>query len=149
MKVLLVKDYTSLGFLGDSVDVANGYARNYLIPKGIAVGLSGSGFVKNKIDQVNKQKAKLKAQAQEAAVKLQGIVINQQLKLGEHGKAFGAITAKDIEAALAAEGITVTRKQITIPEQIKAAGDYVVAVKLHSEVSAEVAVKVEAVAKED
>ena len=144
MQVLLSEDYPSLGYIGDTVTVKRGFARNFLIPRGIAVEISSSSarLLAHKMAQINAIKAKKRAEAESYGKNVAGIVLEFQLKIGESGKSFGSITTKDIEESLSLRGFKVDRKQIKLSEPIKMAGDYRIQLKLHSEVLVPITVSV-------
>ncbi len=148
MKVILKTEVENLGSFGAQVRVAQGYARNYLIPKGLAVEATPGN-----INQFNAEKEAYlkKAQARkEKAEKLKGeleaISLAFTRKAGEDEKLFGSVTVHDIESGLSSKGFEIERKNILLEEPIKAVGQYAVAVKLHPEVTATVQV---GVAKEE
>ncbi|MBQ6263448.1 MAG: 50S ribosomal protein L9 [Clostridia bacterium] len=140
MKVVLMKDMKSVGKKDQIVEVSDGYARNFLIPKGIAAEATGSVLneVKNR-EAAKAHKAAVElAEAKETAEKLEGVVVTLKVKAGsaESGKLFGSVTAKDIGDALEKEhGITVDRRKINLDEPIKKFGKYEIPVKLHPQVS--------------
>ncbi|NDC36996.1 MAG: 50S ribosomal protein L9 [Proteobacteria bacterium] len=143
MEVILQSDFPTLGYVGDRVEVANGYARNFLIPRGIAVEASSRNErqINHLLSAINVKKARLRGEAEGLAKRLEGVSLEFKLKVGEGGKTFGSITSKDIEAALKAQGFDILRKQIRQTEPFKKAGEYKVQVKLHSEVTATVSIK--------
>jgi large subunit ribosomal protein L9 len=143
--VILVEEYPALGHTGDIVKVKPGYARNYLLPRGIAVEASSMNgkLLKHKMAGAQAKRAKLKVQAEEFAKKLSSSALSFLLKTGESGKSFGAVTAKDIEAQLKAQGYDIHKKQIKSFEPFRVAGEYRVDVRVHAEVSASIPVKVE------
>jgi large subunit ribosomal protein L9 len=143
MEVILQENYPSLGYVGDRVRVRPGFARNFLIPRGIALEASvrNERMLQHRLSAVNAKKAKLRGEAEEYAKKLADVNLEFTIKHGEAGKAFGAITPKDLEAALQKLDFQVSRKQIRIAEPLKKVGEYKVAIKLHAEVSASVSVK--------
>jgi len=144
MRVILKEDYPSLGFIGDAVSVKGGYARNFLIPKGIAleVGSSKARQLAHILAGINAKKAKKKAESEALKERLEQLILEFVLKLGEQGKSFGAVTAHDIELELQKQDVLLDRKQIRLHEPIKSGGNFPVQVKLHSEVVATLAVKV-------
>lgn len=144
MRVILREDYPSLGFVGDAVSVKGGYARNFLIPKGIAleVGSAKARQLAHILAGINAKKAKKKAESEALKERLEKLPLEFVLKLGEQGKSFGAVTAHDIELELQKQDILLDRKQIRLHEPIKSGGNFPVQVKLHSEVVATLAVKV-------
>ncbi len=147
-QVLLLKDVKGLGEAGDVKTVRGGYARNYLIPKGLAVLATRQTLkMADEIKRVRAQRLeRMKAAAQELAQRISETTVEVALLVGEEGKAFGSVKASDIVMKLAEAGITVEKGSVKLQEPIKALGDYRVEIKLHPEVSAELSVKV--VAKE-
>jgi large subunit ribosomal protein L9 len=147
MEVILREDFISLGYIGDTVRVRRGFARNFLIPRGIAVeATSGNeNQLKHKLSAIVSKRIKKKAEAEAFAKVLGQVTVEFTLKMGAKGKSFGSITTRDVEASLKALGYEVDRRQIRINETIKGPGVYTVEVKLHSEVTVPVQVKVTAV----
>jgi large subunit ribosomal protein L9 len=147
MEVILREDYISLGYIGDTVRVRRGFARNFLIPRGIAVeATSGNeNQLKHKLSAIVAKRIKKKAEAEAFARVLGQVTVEFTLKMGVKGKSFGSITTRDVESSLKALGYEVDRRQIRINETIKGPGVYTVEVKLHSEVLVPVQVKVVAV----
>ncbi len=145
MIVILTKDVKGTGKAGDIVKVNDGYARNMLLPKGLAKEAT-QGNVRNLEKQKELAAEKLqeqKAAAQKQAEKLETITVEIKSKGGENGKLFGSITSKDIAEALEKqEGIKVDKKKIELASPIKQTGDTQVTVKLFPEVSAALKVKV-------
>ncbi len=152
MEVILKENFPSLGYVGDVVSVRGGYARNYLIPRGIAVESSkrNTRLLNHLLTAINAKKVKLRGQAQEFAAQIEKIAIEFTLKLGKGGKSFGSITARDIVAELEKKGVALDRRQVRLTEVVKGAGEYVADIKLHSEVTAHLPfiVKAEKVVKE-
>lgn len=144
MEVILREDYISLGYIGDTVKVRRGFARNFLIPRGIAVEASTGNErqLKHKLSAILSKRMKKKAEAEEFAKVLGQVTVEFTLKVGAKGKSFGSVTTRDIETSLKALGYQVDRRQIRINETIKGPGVYTVDVKLHSEVTVPVSVKV-------
>ncbi len=146
MKVILKQDVAKLGSLGDEAEVKRGYARNFLIPQGLAVPLT-----RDNVKQIQHQRqilAKLRADAiaghQEMAKKLENTEIVFTMKSGENGKLFGSVTLKHIHDALADQGIEIDRKKLHLGSPIKTLGNHIIGVKLHSEVSANLEVQITA-----
>lgn len=145
MIVILTQDVKGKGKAGDVVKVNDGYARNMLLPKGLA-----KEATQGNVRSLEKQKAlaeekrqEQKAAAQKQAEKLEKLTVTIQSKGGENGKLFGSITSKDIAEALEAqEGIKVDKKKIDLPAPIKQTGTETVTVKLFPEVTAKLKVKV-------
>lgn len=147
MKVILKERMKGLGSAGDVVQVADGYARNYLIPRGLAVEATPANLkeLERRKQQEAKKQAQEEAEAKEAAARLAGRTITIQAKAGEGGKLFGSITGQDIATALEKEvGVKVDKRKIEVKEPLKALGDYRVPIKLYKNVTAEVIVRVEA-----
>lgn len=144
MDVILREDYPSLGYVGDRIKVRDGYARNFLIPRGIALEASSRNarLLNHKLAGIEARKAKLKAEAEAVAKTMEGLALAFVLKAGEGGKVFGSINIKDIGAAIAEKGFTVDRKQIRLLEPIRKAGEFKISIKLHSQVTITVPVTV-------
>jgi large subunit ribosomal protein L9 len=138
VKVILSEDIPSLGKIGDVVQVADGYGRNFLIPQGKALPATSQSVKKFEHQkQVLKQKVeKEKKEAEKLAKKLEGVSCTITMDAGEGDKLFGAVTSMDIEAALKNEDITVDRKKILLEEPIKSLGIYTVPIKLHPGITA-------------
>ncbi|MBI5640545.1 MAG: 50S ribosomal protein L9 [Nitrospirae bacterium] len=144
MKVFLKEDVKNLGSLGDVVTVAEGYARNFLFPKKMAVVANEKNvkeFEHHKKLLLEKA-AKLKDSLKATADKLSSLTLTIRAKSGEEEKLFGSVTNMDIAEALKAEGFDFDKKKISIEEPIKRLGTYSVEVKIHPEVSASVKVNV-------
>ena len=145
MKVIFLEDVPNVGEKGQIKDVAAGYARNYLIPKGLAQQVTAGHLKDLKMqDEARAKKAakKLKA-AEDLAAKLLEKKVVIKVKAGEGDRLFGSVTSADIAQALASSGIKVNKKKIDLVEPIKALGDYTVQIKLHPEVTSSVQVLVE------
>ncbi len=144
MKVILKEDVFKLGSLGDEVEVKPGYARNYLIPQGKALP-----FTRSNVNQINhiknllsKQRADAIAKAQAMADKLGNTEIVFTMKAGENGKLFGSVTPKHIFDALQDQNIDLDRKKLAISVPIKTLGNHIIPIKLHTEVKANLEIKV-------
>ncbi len=144
MEVILREDFLTLGYVGDTVKVRRGFARNYLIPRGIAVEASSGNErqLKHKLSAIIAKRIKKKTEAEEFGRVLSQVSVELTLKVGAQGKSFGAITGKDIEAGLKDLGYDVDRRQIKLADPLRSAGSYDVEIKLHSEVSVSVQVKI-------
>lgn len=145
MKVILLQDVKKIGAKGDILNVAEGYARNYLFPRKLAVEAT-QGHLKDleqkKASEVRK-KAQIKEDAQKLADRLAAMQVSIATKVGEGGKLFGSITSKDIAEALKAQcDIDIDKKKIDLENPIKSLGVYPVTVKLHPEVQADFRVQV-------
>jgi large subunit ribosomal protein L9 len=138
-EVLLIKPVENLGAEGDQVKVRAGYARNYLLPRAIAVPLTSSN--RKQIEALKKRRAGREANelsaAQEMAGKLGKTRIAFAVKTGEGGKMFGAVTANDIYEKLVQAGLEVDKRKILLQTPVKALGQHTVKIRLHSEVSAD------------
>lgn len=144
-KLILTHEVTGLGAPGDVVDVKDGYARNYLVPRGLAT--TWSKGAEKEITQIRKaRKAREIETLEEArAVRdsLQGSPVTVSAKAGESGRLFGAISTAEIaDAVKAAGGPSIDRRKVEVAQPIKATGEYEVQVRLHAEVSAKLTVKV-------
>ncbi len=151
MEVILKEDVANLGHRGDVVKVADGYGRNFLLPRKLAMQATQAN--KAVIDQMKsaaaRRSATEKAQAEALVVKLEPLVLSFTRKSGENGHLFGSVTSSDIASELETQGFEVDRRKIQLPEPIKALGDHSVAIKLHREVTAHVKVKVLAEATDE
>ena len=146
MEVILMEDVDRVGHEGDILKVADGYARNYLFPRKLAVAATdGAVRQAQAIKQaVVRREAKTRAEAQELAKIIEQVTLTFHAKAGEGDRLFGSITSADIVEALAREkGITVDKRKIDLDSPLKELGTHQVAIKLHPEVSAKVAVVVE------
>jgi large subunit ribosomal protein L9 len=148
MEVILREDIDNLGSRGQVVKVAAGYARNFLIPKKLAVTANESNkkIVEQERQAHLRKDAKLQSEAQDLAKLVTGVSVTIHQKAGENDQLFGSVTSKDVADALAAKGFTIDRRKIQLDEPIKQLGEFKVPVKLHKDVTAEVIV---VVAKEE
>jgi len=138
MKVILNQDVYNLGNIGDIVTVRNGYARNFLIPEGMAIFANEENqkAVAHQKKILEKKKAKLFEEAKSLANLIDKTSITVAKPVGEDERIFGAVTTAELEEQLEKEGIKVSRKNIKLLEEIKKVGVYTAQVKLHSEVTA-------------
>ena len=146
MEVNLIKDVKGLGNEGEVVKVADGYARNYIIPKGLALQATKANLrMLQDIRETKESKAERElAGAEMTAKELEHSRITIRRKAGEGGKLFGSVTAKDIaDAVEKALGVAIDKRRIELVEPIKAVGSYAVPIKLHAEVSTRISVEVE------
>ena len=145
MKVILIKDVPGYGTFGDIVNVKDGFANNYLIPRGLALPAT-EGNVKHVQDILKQKQRKLereKAKAQEIAEKIDGMVIEIARPVGVTGKLYGAITVSEIAEKIKEKaGVEVAKRKIMLRAPIKNVGRYNIPVKLHPEVSATIVVDV-------
>ncbi|MBX0310577.1 MAG: 50S ribosomal protein L9 [Sulfurihydrogenibium sp.] len=144
MKVVLTKDVEGWGTIGDVIEVKRGFARNYLIPRGLALELTEEN--KRLIDNILAQKARKlqreKEKALELAKKLNGVEIEIGRPIGVTGKMYGSVTTSDIAEKLKEKGIEIDKKKIMLRSPIRNLGSYNIQVKLHPEVSATIKVHV-------
>jgi large subunit ribosomal protein L9 len=144
MKVFLKEDVKNLGRIGEVVLVSDGYARNYLFPKKLAVEANTRNvkeFEHNK-RVVQEKAARINAEMKSAAEKLSSVSLTIKAKAGEEEKLFGSVTNMDIAEALREAGYDIDKKKIVLAEPIKRLGEYSVEVKVDSEISAQVKVNV-------
>lgn len=144
MKVILQQDVHNLGRLGDIVKVREGYARNFLVPRGLAV-MADEGNVRLLEHQKRvaaARAARLLADARALADRIGQTAVSIKVQAGEEGKLFGAVTNRDIAEAMAAEGVSVDRRQVELAEPIKQIGVFMVPVRLHADVTGNVKVYV-------
>ena len=151
MEVILKEDVINLGSKGDVVKVAEGYGRNYLLPRKLAMQATQAN--KAVIEQMkaaaSRRSASEKALAEELVTKLAPITLTFTRKSGEAGHLFGSVTSSDIAAELATQGFEIDRRRIVLGEPLKQVGDHKVAIKLHREVTAQLNVTVKAEATEE
>jgi large subunit ribosomal protein L9 len=144
MKVILISDDENLGKAGQIVNVKDGFARNYLIPKKGALPATPANL--KKVEQMKKQmeaiQVKALTEAQNLAQRIESVSLTLPRQAGEQEKLFGSVTSMDIERALRDSGVEVDRRKIQLHEPIKILGVYDVPIKLHSEVTAQVKVRV-------
>ncbi len=146
MKVILLEDVKSLGKKGQIVNVSDGYARNYVLPKKLGVEATDKNKNDLKLQKAHEDKvaAQKLADAQEMAKKLDGLKITVSMKIGEGGKAFGSISAKEITAAAKNQhGLELDKKKIQLADPIRTLGAHDVPIKLHTKVTGTLHVSVE------
>ncbi|WP_373523204.1 50S ribosomal protein L9 [Aquiflexum sp.] len=136
MEIILKTDIKGLGYKNDMVDVKPGYGRNYLIPQGYAVLATGSNkkILAENIKQAAHKAEKIKTEAENIAEKLSTMTLEIKAKIGDSGKIFGKVTTLQISDALAANGIDIDRKKISINVPVQGAGEFEAEVDLHREV---------------
>jgi large subunit ribosomal protein L9 len=144
MEVILREDVDKLGARGQVVKVAAGYARNFLLPKRLAVAATESNkkIVEQERHAHLRREAKQETEAQDLGKLLGGVTVTIAQKAGENDQLFGSVTSKDIAEALEKAGYTIDRRKIDLGEPIKQLGEHKVAVKLHKSVTADVTVHV-------
>jgi large subunit ribosomal protein L9 len=145
MKVVLIKELEGYGTVGTVINVKDGFARNYLIPKGIALPATESNLrhVQSILSQKQRKLQKEKEKALALAKKLEGLVLEIKHQVGEKGKLYGSVTSAEIAKALAEKGIEIDRKKIVLAKPIRDVGIYTVPIKLHPEVEVQIKVDVQ------
>lgn len=144
MQVILREDVAHLGEVGDVVNVKPGFARNYLLPRGLAVQASARQMKRLEHEQrvIEARVAKDRGEAEGRARKLANVELVIEKAAGDNDKLFGSVTAMEIEALLREKGFDVDRRKIQLDENIKQLGDYEVDIKLHRDVKATIRVQV-------
>lgn len=145
MKVVLLQDVAGQGKKGDVINVADGYARNYLLPRGLAAPASKGKMAELAVQKESaaRKSRQIEEEARELAARLSGVTVTIRAKAGEGGKLFGSVNNLDIAAALAGQhNINVDKKKLILKEPLKRLGTYRVAAKLHPRVQAEIGVDV-------
>lgn len=144
MEIILREDVQHLGKVGEVVKVKDGYARNYLLPKGLAYPATEAN--KKKIayesERLANQRAAEKTAAETEATRLADVQLTFTVKVGEEEKLYGSVTASDIQRRLEEAGIHVDKRKIDLPEPIRELGEFRIAIKIHPEVRPEVRVTV-------
>jgi large subunit ribosomal protein L9 len=144
MEIILREDVQHLGKAGDVVKVKDGYARNFLLPKGLAYPATEAN--KKKIafeaDRIAKQRAAERSAAEGEAAQLAAVALTFPMKVGEEEKLYGSVTASDIQRTLEERGLHVDKRKIDLPEPIRALGEFRVGIKLHPDVRPEITVTV-------
>lgn len=144
MKVILLDDVTKVGRRGEVREVSDGYARNYLIPKKLALSAT-AGNLKNLEHIKTQQDAKasrIQADAEALRARIDALVYEERRQASEEGKLFGSVTSQDVAEFLDKHGVKVERRRIVLDEPIKALGEFTVAVRLHHDVTAQLRVSV-------
>jgi large subunit ribosomal protein L9 len=144
MEVILREDISNLGHRGDVVKVADGYGRNYLLPRNLAMEATPAN--KAVIEQMKaaavRRSAKEKAEAEQLVVQLNAVALVFERKVGEGDHLFGSVTSSDIAQGLASKGFEIDRRKVQLDEPLKSTGEFHIPVKLHREVTAHVSVTV-------
>lgn len=142
MKLILCEDVDNLGHMGETVTVADGYARNYLVPRKLAVPVDSASAkqVEHELGIIRRREEKLRAQQTEQARKLDGVTVEIKVRAGEGDKIFGSVTAAQIAEQLAAQGHEVDRKSIQLKDHIKELGIFTVPVRLGKGIEASIRV---------
>jgi len=145
MKVILLKELEGYGGIGSIINVKDGFARNYLIPRGIALPATESNLrhVSSIISHKQRKLQKEKEKALELAKRLEGLVLEIRHPAGEKGKLYGSVTNSEISKALSEKGFEVDKKKIVLSKPIREVGIYTVNIKLHPEVEVRIKVDVQ------
>jgi len=150
MEVILKEDVPKLGSRGDVVKVAEGFGRNYLLPRKLAIEASAGN--KKVIEQMKaaavRRSAKEKAQSEELAKQFDGLSVSFARKSGEHDQLFGSVTSGDVAEALTKKGFDLDRRKIQLHEPLKTLGEFTVPIKLHKDVTTHLKVVIEKEATE-
>jgi len=144
MQVILREDIDKLGNIGDLVKVADGYARNFLVPRKKAIEATPDNLnaMNHAKKMVSDRIRKIKKVATAEADQLRGLAVIIKAKTGEEGKLFGSVTSMDIADAVKAKGVEIDKRKIVLDEPIKRLGDYTVSVKMHADILADIKVTV-------
>lgn len=144
MQVILREDIEKLGKIGDLVKVADGYARNFLVPRKKAIEATPDNLrsMDHAKKMVSDRLRKLKKEAAAEADQINGLSVEIKAKVGEEGKLFGSVTSMDIADAAKAKGVNIDKRKIALEEPIKRTGDFTITVKLHADVTASMKVSV-------
>jgi large subunit ribosomal protein L9 len=144
MQVILREDIDKLGKIGDLVKVADGYARNFLVPgkKAIEATPKNLNAMNHAKKMVSDRLRKLKKEATADADRIKSLSVTIKAKVGEEGKLFGSVTSMDIVEAMKAQGVVIDKRKLVLDEPIKRLGDFTITVKLHSDVTADFKVSV-------
>ena len=147
MKVILKSDVKKVGSAGEIVEVAEGYGRNYLIPKGLAEPATAGNLnaAKEKAANDARRKAREEDEARLLARQLEKVEAHLSVRVGEGGRLFGAVTGKDVAAALKKDhGIELDKRKISLSAEVDGPGDYEATIRLHPKVTTKIAVRVAA-----
>jgi large subunit ribosomal protein L9 len=149
MEIILREDIDKVGARGTVVKVANGYARNFLLPKRLAVPANEANkkIVEQEREAYLRREAKAKGESEDLARMLADVSVTIRQRVGENNQLFGSVTAKDISDALAAQNYQIERRKVQLDEPIRAVGEHQVTLRLHREVTAQIKVIVEPVSE--
>lgn len=144
MKIILKENVDSLGKVGEMIKVADGYARNYLIPKGLAVEASSRSMkaLEHEKSRIMKKNESDRKKAEAMVEKIKGVTCTISRRVGEQDKLFGSVTTKDIEQSLIEQGMEIDRKMIILEEPIKSLGEFPVKIKFQPGITTEITIKV-------
>jgi large subunit ribosomal protein L9 len=145
MEVILKEDVNKLGSRGEVVKVAEGYGRNYLLPRKLAIvaNQGNKAVIAQMKAAAVRRSAKEKSQAEELAKQFEGLSVSFQRRSGEHDQLFGSVTSGDIAEGVVKKGVNLDRRQIQLHEPLKTLGEFTVPVKLHKDVTAHLKVVIE------
>lgn len=145
MRIILRQDVPNLGSLGDEVTVKDGYARNYLLPRGMAIvsGWRNASEIAHQRKYLELARAEAVESAQQKSAEVQNLDLVVMANVGPGGRLFGSVTNRDLQALLAEKGVDVDRKSITLHEQVRSVGTFTATVRLHTEVKVELEFRVE------
>ena len=145
MRIILRQDVDELGLEGDIVNVANGYGRNYLIPKGMGLEASPQNIKALELQskKIEVRRVKAREAAEKIKQKVEGTVLTLSQKSGEEGKLYGSVTSMDIASALEKQDIVIDRRKVLLEKPIKSLGEFEVPVKIYPEITALIRVVVE------
>lgn len=146
MEVVLTEDVVGLGDIGEKVKVRPGYARNFLVPRGLAVeiGTTGAKEAAHRMRLLEAKRKRLQGDAQTLGSRLESSELKLAIRVGKGGRVFGSVTARDLAVKLTELGFDIDRRRIQLAEPLKRVGEHKVKVKLHPEVFAELKVTIEA-----
>jgi large subunit ribosomal protein L9 len=144
MEIILREDVPHLGKTGDVVKVKDGYARNYLLPKGLAYAATEANKrrISFEAERLARQRSVERTAAEAEATQLAGLKLTFTVKVGEEDKLYGSVTASDIQRRLEEQGLKVDKRKIDLPEPIRDLGEFTVGIKIHPDVRPEIAVSV-------
>ncbi len=140
MKVILQEAVDNLGSIGDVVNVKDGYARNFLFPRSKAVIATPAQLkqLEAQRGKIDREKERILAESKSLAEKLAGVSISRAVRVGEEGKLYGSVGVGDVSDMLAEQGYVIAKKQVLLPEPIRALGEFVVPIRLHTDVTVEI-----------
>ncbi len=147
MKVILLQDVKKLGKKGEIVNTAEGYGRNYLLPRGLAKAATAANMHQAVVDQkvAAHRAAQRRDEAEMLASQVSKVTVTLKVKMGENGKMFGNVTSKDVAAALIKQtGLDIDRRKIELKLPVKGPGTYIAVAKLHPDIASEFNVRVDA-----
>lgn len=143
MQIILLKDVEKLGKKGEFKQVRNGFGRNFLLPRGLALAITrdNKAHIENEQKRVEQQKTRKRAGSENLAQKIAALKLRLEVTVGEKDKLFGSVTAQDIADALAKQGVKIDKKQLNLPEPIRSLGKHTVFVELEAGVKADLQIE--------